>query len=261
MNRYSITTIYFFICVFWSVLVGQSFVFLPQMSIIKLNFLYQAIAIGVPIIIYIAISKENLNEIFSFKKISLKNLLFIFVITVLSRPIAGFISYISSLFFYNYIDDLFFDLKEYSKFQILFLVAITPAFFEELFMRGVIFHGYKNLSAVKISVINGVLFGVFHLNFQQFFYAFFVGTLFSIFVYYTGSIFASMFSHFIFNSMSAYVFFVGNNEDVTKEAALASDKDILISLSLFSLICLVGLIFVMKKFIKYNTKKESCFSE
>jgi len=48
--------------------------------------------------------------------------------------------------------------------------------------------------------MNGLFFGIIHLNPQQFSYAFVLGVIFAYMVYYTRSIWAGILPHFIFNA-------------------------------------------------------------
>ena len=49
---------------------------------------------------------------------------------------------------------------------LLLLLAVTPAFCEEIVFRGVLLGGTQRLSTWRVVVLNGVVFGAFHLSFE-----------------------------------------------------------------------------------------------
>jgi hypothetical protein len=75
-------------------------------------------------------------------------------------------------------------------------------------MRGVILGNYKHVSIKKAALMNGLMFGILHLNINQFVYAFVLGVVMAYIVYYTGSIFPSMLLHFCINGISAFASWV-----------------------------------------------------
>lgn len=71
----------------------------------------------------------------------------------------------------------------------LFIIAVTPAICEEVFMRGVVLDGYRNIPLWKAAIMNGVLFGLFHNNFMQLSYTSIVGIILTYVVVLTNSIY------------------------------------------------------------------------
>lgn len=49
---------------------------------------------------------------------------------------------------------------------LLLLLAVTPAFCEEIVFRGVLLGGTRRLTTWRVVVLNGVVFGAFHLSFE-----------------------------------------------------------------------------------------------
>ncbi len=64
---------------------------------------------------------------------------------------------------------------------------------------------YRGQKLYTVIIMNGLLFGLFHMNMNQFVYTFFIGTVLSLSVYYTNSIYAGMIIHFVNNFLSIYV--------------------------------------------------------
>ena len=82
-------------------------------------------------------------------------------------------------------------------------VAVMPAMFEEFSHRGMLLSGFSKISSMKAVVLSGLLFGLMHLNINQFFYAFVVGMLLATVALITRSIWPSVIIHFINNGFSA----------------------------------------------------------
>ena len=90
--------------------------------------------------------------------------------------------------------------------------AILPGFCEEFCHRGLLVNGYKQLGVKKTILLVGLLFGLMHLNVEQFFYATVIGMFLTFLVYVTGSIVPSMIVHFMNNFMGLYMTFAYYNK-------------------------------------------------
>lgn len=89
--------------------------------------------------------------------------------------------------------------------SILFF-SVTPAICEEIMFRGVIFGSLeKKIGAKKAIIISGALFGIFHIYPAKMVATGMLGMVFAFVTYATGSIFPSMFLHFLNNSFSLVV--------------------------------------------------------
>ena len=114
----------------------------------------------------------------------------------------GCISAISQMFFTNNIGTFMAAIADTPYWAMLLLMAVTPAITEEITLRGVVLSGYDNQSKFKAALITGILFGIFHMDFQQFLYATALGFIFAYIVRITNSIFSSVIMHFIINGIS-----------------------------------------------------------
>ena len=162
-------------------------------------------ALLIPSIIYLVVTKRPIKETLKLKLLSVKNILILIVIFFLSVPLMAALGAVSQLFFHNYVSDAMQGMKGLSYFFMMVTIAVTPAICEETLMRGVVLSGYRNVDIRKAAIMNGFLFGLFHLGAQQFFYAFALGIVFVYVVEITGSIFASMICHFLINGFSTTI--------------------------------------------------------
>jgi sodium transport system permease protein len=88
----------------------------------------------------------------------------------------------------------------------LFLMAVSPAICEELLFRGALLRvSRKVLSTPGVVLLNGVLFGAFHLSVYRFFPSAILGIFLAIIVIRSGSIIPAMLFHFLNNASTLWV--------------------------------------------------------
>lgn len=153
--------------------------------------------------------KETLLQRLHFKKARPTTFLYVLIFTWLSMPLTTLINAISMLF----VDNTVMSMSEYMleiPFPImLFLMAITPAFCEEIVFRGVVYGGYRRGGKKFWAVIlSGFMFGIMHMNLNQALYAFVIGILLALLFEATDSIFSTMLFHFIYNAQSCCLMYL-----------------------------------------------------
>ncbi len=84
-------------------------------------------------------------------------------------------------------------------------VGIIPAIFEELLFRKFLIDRTIRHGEFISCAMSGIMFGLWHGNFQQFFFAFFVGVLFAFVYIRTGNIIYTMIMHASMNLVTAAV--------------------------------------------------------
>ncbi len=208
----------------------------------------------VPIFLYKLISGKKFTELLMLNPLSFKNIGYILAITLFMYPMMNSVAGFSSLFFKNYVSDTIMELKGYSFYYIAFSLAVIPAVLEEAAFRGVLFSQYKNMNIIKAALLNGLFFGLVHLNLQQFSYAFFIGFIFSILVSSTKSIYSSVIAHFVINFTSCCISYIGLNDNGLQSAVNISTKEMLISLIAIFILTVFPFTYILNKFISYNKK-------
>lgn len=92
--------------------------------------------------------------------------------------------------------------------NILYVVTIGPIS-EELIFRGALFDRfYLVFPFWTANILQAVLFGIYHMNVIQGFYAFLLGILLGMVRQMTGSILATIFSHMIFNGTTYAISYI-----------------------------------------------------
>ncbi|MBQ9699969.1 MAG: CPBP family intramembrane metalloprotease [Lachnospiraceae bacterium] len=110
---------------------------------------------------------------------------------------------LSSLFVDMYVDHTLTTIvNENSVIINLIIIALIPAIVEEFIFRGVIFNSYKKRNPFGAVLLSAFLFGLVHMNVNQFSYAFVIGVIFALLTYATGSIIPSIIAHFVINGNS-----------------------------------------------------------
>ncbi len=100
----------------------------------------------------------------------------------------------------------------------LIMIAVIPAIGEELFFRGVLqkFFIDWTKNPLKGIIITAFFFSFFHLQFYGFLPRFYLGVLFGLMYYWSGTIWLPIVAHFINNGAAVLVYFFFGKEVVEK---------------------------------------------
>lgn len=148
------------------------------------------------------------------KKISAREIILIIALTLLMFPVSNVFSEIGTYLTGDILDVGVAKMQESGGDSLLgqvFVIAVIPAIFEELYFRGYFFAGYRKYRGARTAIIlSSILFGLFHMNFQQFLYAMVLGIVIAVIRELTGSMWAGMLYHFVNNGLAAIVGYIGN---------------------------------------------------
>jgi CAAX amino terminal protease family. len=150
------------------------------------------------------------------------------------------------------------NINSFSKYIIsLFVIALLPAIFEETFFRG----GLQNLLTRWFKgpwmaiIITGIIFSLVHLSYYGFFVRFALGVVLGFVFYYSGSLWLSIFFHFLFNGVQVTALYIMTMNGV-------KDKNVEDSFPLWAgIISLLLLFFLFKKFKQTSTIQQSKYVE
>lgn len=126
-------------------------------------------------------------------------------------PIIGLVSAISSFVSGNAASDAIGKIINNPMWLSILLMAVVPAVVEEFVFRGIIFGVYKKRNPLKGALLSALLFGLLHLNINQFSYAFLLGIVLALLDYATESILPGMIMHFTINANSVAVSYLMNS--------------------------------------------------
>ena len=192
----------------YSVVLSVVLVLLIEFEVIHLGFMtyvivFQTLAFGVPFLGYCWRTKKPIGEILPFRRLDAKNLGLVVGITLCMMPIMATLSALSTLWAPNYVAEVLEDATfTYPFLLTLFAVGVMPSVLEELVFRGVFVAETRHFSLHRMAILNGVMFGLIHMNLQQLLYTFVLGVLFCYLLHYTGNILVPIISHFIINGLN-----------------------------------------------------------
>lgn len=168
-----------------------------------LSIILGQLLILVPVIIYMMIMKINPIKEYRFNKMNIWSALLCIVLTYTMWPVIALVNIISMFFATNVISDTITSTSDaLGIIPTILLVALTPAFVEEISFRGVFLKGFKGVKPIAYILVSGLLFGLAHMNFNQMLYAFTLGVILAILNEASGSILSSVIVHFVFNASS-----------------------------------------------------------
>lgn len=240
---------------------------------ILLSLIIQVVCLIIlPYFIYKILTREKIKtslKFFGYKKISFKSV----IICVLLGIIAYLMNICVSTIFngilehFNYFPRTQYveEVLKYSNWGYfllgIFLSAVLPAICEEFLHRGFLLRGIEdNHNFTTALIYSSILFGLFHLNIYQTFYAIFLGFLMGYLVKISGSIFPAMIIHFMNNAINIYFTFAQETNKLG--ANLFKDLSNFLTtnytvafISLSAVICLILALFVYLIFALLNEEK------
>ena len=227
--------------------------FVRKMSDSAYMLLAQMICFLPPIILYFIYTKKDIRRTLRLNPLGWKNLLLMISFAVSIQPVMSLLSYLMSLFFPNPVEQSVEGIQQSGLIISLLSVAVIPAFLEEIFSRGILMSGYQFLGKWKAAFVSALLFGLLHMNPQQFPYAFVVGFIFCFLVERTDSLYASILPHMVINATTVISIFTQGagmgNVEMESGAILMT----LLMMALFSLPWLAVLLYI---FLKINPPRE-----
>ena len=158
----------------------------------------------IPIVTTILFSFDPVKEL-RIRPISLKMLIFAILAVICAYPIISLLNLISMLFVENAVAEMSVNIYQRGYLFSMLIMAVLPAIGEELLMRGIVYNGYRNVSPIAAWILSAVLFGLYHMNFNQMPYAIFLGLLFVLMLEAGDSILTTMIMHFMINGLSTTV--------------------------------------------------------
>ncbi|BCN29650.1 CPBP family intramembrane glutamic endopeptidase [Anaeromicropila herbilytica] len=168
-----------------------------------INLLVSQFILIIPTLIYIIYYRIDIREAIRFRKIKMSNIFYLIIFAYLITPLMSLLSAISMLFSTNFITGEIGNIVNNSPLILsVFLVAFIPCVLEESVYRGIFYNEYRKINTRKAIVLSGLLFGLLHMNFNQFIYAFAMGMIFALLIEATDSIISSMIVHFVINATS-----------------------------------------------------------
>lgn len=207
--------------------------------------------------------RGQLSELFPFRNIGATNAIMIIGICLLIQPFMMLVSYFSTLFADNYIAELVEGMiYDGGLLLTLGIIAVVPSVFEELACRGPALSGYRKSTVITAVVINGIFFGMMHMNLHQFFYTAILGGVFALLMLYTRSLLAPMLGHFVLNgsqsALMAFALWAEENlpvpEYTAEYAAEMPEIAVVFTMLFLVVLTLPFAVWILVSFVKRNSR-------
>lgn len=230
-------------------------------------FLSQVIIL-IPSVVFLYNRKKHVKNLLRFNKMDITTFVALTVLTYTLLPVMSFINMFSMIFVKNRISNTVSEIATNRSLIIsLFIIAILPAFVEEILCRGILYNSHRKVSIRGAILLNGILFGLLHGNFNQFAYAFFMGMIFSLIVEATDTVISTIWCHFLINGNSMVGAFISNNMqngEVANTTTEISARSLLPwgCVAIFALaISILIFIFIAKHNKRYEYLQQELFSK
>lgn len=188
--------------------------------------LYTVLFYGIMLIaalIYLRIFGDDLKTALRIHPIHIGSFFLIILLAFTIRPVATFITLIGDLFFNDFTTTTMTQKVMANLGISIFTTAILPGLVEETLFRGVFYSKVRKANPIKGILLTALFFGIAHMNFQQFCYAFFLGIVFGILVEATNSILSSITAHMVFNGSSLFLTYLISRSGLLNTAVSSSN--------------------------------------
>lgn len=245
MNSKKVNRLFFVMILVHLVVVGLlSFVFTDVTIGIVPSLLLSQMIVAVPAAIFWFTSKGQRKQLLAFCKVKISSLLMIILFTYLMMPLTTVLNAVSMLFVDNAVAGISKDVLDMPFLVMFFVMAVFAPFSEEVVFRGVVYRGYRNSgTTLQAMLLSALLFGLIHMNFNQAPYAFVLGIVLVLLVEATGSIWASVLFHVVFNANSVCLLFLTEkllpDIDLEESAAVVGDEQWMISICVYMVIAFI----------------------
>lgn len=150
---------------------------------------------------YLKLGKENIKTRLHLKPLKPSAALLTVLLAFTILPVISLINNLSQLFFRDFISSGISTSAQNPLLSILAL-SILPGVVEEVLFRGVIYSGMRKARPIKGIFLTALFFGIAHMNFNQFSYAFVLGLILGLLLEASDSIYSCMLLHAVFNGFS-----------------------------------------------------------
>lgn len=180
--------------------------FLFDINILSRVIQFLPVILGV---IYLLLTKQPIFSTVKIKRFHPLTIPCIILFTFCLWPFISIVNMFSMLFSDNFISNsVIGTVTSNGLIYALVTMALLPAIIEEFTFRGIIYGQYRCSRPIKAMILSSLCFGLMHMNFNQFCYAFVIGIFLALLVEATGSLIPSIIMHFTFNSTSILLIYI-----------------------------------------------------
>lgn len=273
MDRFTIkdTNIFFVLFLILYVVISiTAGYFLPADIPAWMSMCISDIIIISPVIIFFGFRKVNPFRFLMSSSVGIMDVVLAYAAAYMLLPVIYCINYVTMFFARNYVNGMVSEIYEYPFAVQIILIALLPAMAEEFIFRGILYGSYRRRNVVKAALMSGLLFGITHLNLNQFAYAFAMGAAFCVLYEAAGNIVVPMTAHFAVNANTILILHLSQidagqlTDSMASEVTAEIPPDALLAGIVFLCVLgIAGLVFfclIVRKLAKRNNRME-CLSQ
>lgn len=141
--------------------------------------------------------------------------------------------------------ELFSDPSMTLLFLNLLVFAAIPAFCEEFFFRGILQQQFSRSMSPHLAIaLSAAIFSFIHFQFYGFFGRMLLGIILGYFLYASGSLWPSIFAHFVFNAFSIILTYLAAAKGILETEIANNEYEFPLSMILFSFLSVGMLMFL-----------------
>ncbi len=239
---------------------------IPQLNIGVLAF-FSELCLLIPALILLSKGRVQLGQQLHLKGIRLSTVPLVFVFHICCYPVVIAMNAFTMAISDNMAVDITDQFGDVSLGVMWFFIGFLGPLVEELVFRGIILGGLRTTGRIfSAIVLSGLLFGLAHMNINQFSYTFCAGIFWGLLVEATGSIIPSVICHMTMNGFSVlmvYLFEAGSGEleEILDSGAAESSFAYLATgfFFLFISIFTTMLAMLMLRVMSLNEGRTGCF--
>lgn len=162
----------------------------------------------VPAFLFVCCSRSRTKDMLVFRRVKISTLLMTVLFTFLCLPLTTVVNIFTMFFVDNTVAESSGVFLQLPFFAMFFLIAVYAPVCEEVIFRGITYESLKkDLNVFQAMCLSAVLFGLAHMNFNQAAYAVLLGVILVLLREATGSLYATMLFHIVFNGYSVVLMY------------------------------------------------------
>lgn len=192
------------------------------LSILTNNLLSEGVVL-IPALAAVFYSGEKLSTLIPLHRIKISSAFLTIVYVFTLFPLVAFVNSISMIFVDNTVSEISDEVLAMPMWVMVLAIGLLGPFVEEIVFRGVILQSFQRTGRIVGSIVlSSVMFGMMHLNFNQFAYGAVMGIMLALLVEATGSVLTSFIAHAVFNTTEVVLMFA-TGDDLENASDLASN--------------------------------------
>ncbi|SDB31268.1 Membrane protease YdiL, CAAX protease family [Pseudobutyrivibrio sp. YE44] len=223
-------------------------------------------------LIYTFKKGDRFLEAYKIKGIKVSTFFWVLLLTIVASPMYIFANVVSQLFVPNVMIQNLDTLFSGSTLLSVIGIAVIAPIGEELVMRGFFQNRFKKIMPfAAAAILSGFLFGVLHLNFNQFCYAWVLGVLFAYTNRASGSTLTSIFMHMFINGGNSLLMLfmkwavevsgMTASDIANQSEATRADSSTMITMAVVFGVLAIGSFFLSRLIIRAIAKNEGTVIE